>query len=184
MVDLVAGIKKGNEKYLEYLYNEYSGSLLCFVASYVGDGERAKDIVQESFISFWNSRERLWDNANLKSILYTIAKNKSLNFIRDEKLFSRHVKLSECNEASILAIDTTTLEATEMESQIQTLFDELPEIYKDVFLRNREKGQTYSQIAKELSISQKSVEKRMSKVLSLFRKNLHLFFIIIGRVLS
>lgn len=175
MDNLSFRLKNGDTKALEYLINKYSYVLLCFVKSYIRDSERAKDIVQEAFITLWSKRDVLADDSNFKSLLYTICKNKALNLIRDEKKFQNNVDIStlwDANIKSLSYIQTDLMEENEIEIQICQLIDSLPEKHREVFLKSRTEEKTYSEISIEMNISQKAVEKRMSKTLSFFRSRM------------
>ncbi|MEO0626668.1 MAG: sigma-70 family RNA polymerase sigma factor, partial [Bacteroidota bacterium] len=62
------------------------------------------------------------------------------------------------------------MEETEFYQQLQSAIAALPEKNRIVFLMNRIDKLTYREIAERLEISQKAVEKRMSKALVELRK--------------
>jgi len=58
----------------------------------------------------------------------------------------------------------------EYRQQVSKVIASLPEIYRETFLLSREENLTYKEIAEQLHISEKAVEKRMSKSLRLLRE--------------
>lgn len=167
--------KSGDTQALEYLIDKYSSVLVFFVKSYIPNADGAKDIVQESFIALWKRRESLSDNSNIKSLLYTICKNRAINMIRDEKKFMNNIEMSALSDANIKSlsyIQPDLMEEVEIEKKIKNLIDSLPEKYKEVFIKSRSEEKTYSEISKELNISQKAVEKRMNKVFLFFKERM------------
>ena len=54
------------------------GNLVGFVYGYVRDEEVAKDIVHDTFLTFWNNRKRLDLSYSAKSYLFTLAQNYAL----------------------------------------------------------------------------------------------------------
>lgn len=64
------------------------------------------------------------------------------------------------------------LEYKELESKFASLLQQLPERQRRIFCMNRFGGKKYSEIAKELSVSVKTVEADISKVLIVLRKEL------------
>ena len=52
------------------------------VYGYVRDEEVAKDIVHDTFLTFWNNRKRLDLSYSAKSYLFTLAQNYALNYLR------------------------------------------------------------------------------------------------------
>jgi RNA polymerase sigma-70 factor (ECF subfamily) len=64
------------------------------------------------------------------------------------------------------------LEYRELESKFTSLLQRLPERQRRIFCMNRFGGKKYSEIAQELSVSIKTVEADISKVLAILRKEL------------
>ncbi len=64
--------------------DEYADMLYKFVASRVADKEIAKDIVQETFLSAWKAREGYKGEASEKNWLFTICRNKVIDYYRKE----------------------------------------------------------------------------------------------------
>jgi RNA polymerase sigma-70 factor (ECF subfamily) len=64
------------------------------------------------------------------------------------------------------------IEMSEYEARLQEVIASLPEGGREVFLMNRLEDLTYQEIADRLGLSVKAIEKRMSKVLQIFREKL------------
>lgn len=62
--------------------------------------------------------------------------------------------------------------ARELEKHISLATGALPEQCRVIFLKSREEGKKYAEIAAELNISIKTVEAQMSKALRLMREKL------------
>ena len=73
----------GDERGLEELIALYQRGLLRFIYGYVHDEGLAQDILQEVFIQLYFKRSfKERKNASLKTYIYKIARNKSLNAIK------------------------------------------------------------------------------------------------------
>ena len=70
------------------------------------------------------------------------------------------------------------------EIDFKKALNEMPEKIKTVFVLSRMDGYKYQEIAKICSISEKAVEKRMSKALEYFRKNFSKYFLLVGYFIS
>lgn len=68
------------EKTFKYIYDKYSPLMVFVAAKYISEPEDIKDIVQDTFIAFFNNIENI--NTNIKSYLCSICKNMSLNFLK------------------------------------------------------------------------------------------------------
>ena len=66
------------------LFHKYYASLCYFANKFVRDDEAARDIVQEVFLRFWESKGKFENQSALKSFLYSCVQNAALNYL--EKL--------------------------------------------------------------------------------------------------
>lgn len=66
---------------------------MCIVAnSYLFDINLAQDIAQEAFVKFWKVRNEYYKMDSIKSYLYVMVKNLSLNYLRKEKIYKKHLR--------------------------------------------------------------------------------------------
>jgi RNA polymerase sigma-70 factor (ECF subfamily) len=72
---MVIELKKGNNKILECIMNQYGDSLKRFVFLMIKDKDLAEDIVQNSFIRFYYNVHRFKGNASIYTYLYKIVLN-------------------------------------------------------------------------------------------------------------
>ncbi len=140
-----------------------------FIYYRCGDMELAEDLAQDSFIKLWESRNRV-ERATLKAYVYKIAQNQTINYQKRQQLLYRFQKLG----AQDRDFDTPEklIEMNEYEARLQEVIASLPDGGREVFLMNRLDDLTYQEIADRLGLSVKAIEKRMSKVLQIFRDQL------------
>jgi len=138
-----------------------------------GNQEQADDMAQEAFIKLWqNCKDVPLEKA--KSYVYTIANNASLNVIAHQK-----VKLNYKNTTSHL--DRTNenpeflLEEKQFKDKLVLAIENLNETQRVAFLMHRIDGKKYAEIAEELNISIKAVEKRIHLALIELRKEFQNF---------
>lgn len=130
----------------------------------------AHDIVQETFLKIWEMKDEIRINT-FRSLLYTIAGNIYKNNYQHQKVVLKFAntytekKMSESPEFE--------LELKEFDEQLQNALTELSEKNRVVFLMNRIDDLTYNDIAKNLGISVKAVEKRMKKALAYLQKKIY-----------
>ncbi|MEM8895633.1 MAG: sigma-70 family RNA polymerase sigma factor [Bacteroidota bacterium] len=133
------------------------------------DPELATDITQEAYMKLWEKGLE-YRGMQTRSLLYKIANELWISTYRK--------KQSEKNYAETQVLDfqkNTTEEsynAEQLQDRISKSLAELPEKRRTVFLLSRMEGLTYQQIATQLDISVKAVEKRMSLTLETLRKKL------------
>ncbi len=161
---LVIEIKKGDANSFKKLYVKYFPQLIRFALYRTHSMNSSREAVQDLFTRIWIKRHLLNPDKSVKAYLY-----KSLNnlIINNKKLHSSgNISLDQINRN----IKTSGPEDNELKLDIRTAIDKLPEKIKTVFLLSRSEGLKYNEIAEICNISEKAVEKRMSKAISIFRK--------------
>lgn len=68
------------------IFNKYYVTLCAFTTQYIGDEATAADIVQDCFVKLWQLRKEFSYLHQIKSFLYTTAKNKALNELEHSKV--------------------------------------------------------------------------------------------------
>lgn len=162
----------GSPEAFDLLFDRLAPKLLGFARSYVALHE-AEDIVQDAFISLWQKREELPLNTDLSKLLFTITKNKCIDLLRHRQQIAKfndyqtYRNLSALTHSKLDALDYDALEKI-----LMVAVNALPDKCKEAFMLSRYYGKTYQQIAAELNVSVKTVEKRMSTALALLKKSL------------
>lgn len=163
---------------MEILFKENFEALCRLSVGYIADLEASKDIVHEVFIRFWHQYESLPAESNYRSYLFKAVRNKSLNFLRDQKSTTGSEVLEH-----MPAGGTNPAEQAELEKEIRLGLAMLPEKCLEIFELSRFEGLKYSEIAERLDISIKTVEAQMSKALKLLREYLREFLILLVIIL-
>jgi RNA polymerase sigma-70 factor (ECF subfamily) len=162
----MAGIDKTEfDQIFMDLYNQVRNS----VYYKTGDMQEAEDIVQEAFLKIWERRAEIKKDT-IKSLLYKIANNLFLNRIEHKKVTIRFV--TEYNGNEYFNAPDFELEMREFDRKLQGAISDLDEKNRTVFLMNRIDDLTYSQIAENLGLSVKAVEKRMGKAIAFLKGRL------------
>jgi len=153
----------------EQLFDAYYDELQHFIFYKSGDAEVAEDIIQDAFLKLWEVRSTVRIET-ARALLYTIAANLFSNRFKRMKL---KLKLQ-----STIVQDRTfetpefEMEIKEFDQKLQRVISGLNENCRTVFLMNRMDNMTYNEIADNLSLSVKAVEKRMKKALEHIRKEI------------
>ncbi len=146
----------------EKLFNEHFEAIRNFVYFKTGDRQLAEDISQDVFIKVWEKRDEIIED-KVKYLLYTIANNLSLNYIKHLKIVfnfrNAFIEKHEFESPEHIMVQN------EFRESLQAAIDALPEKQRVVFLMNRIEKLTYSEIAERLGLSVKAIEKRMSQAL-------------------
>lgn len=157
------------------IFSTFYNPVFYFVRKFIPDQDCAKDIVQDVFMELWCNRESIDPSIGFKSISLTIARNKCLNYLRKKSNF---LKIIQSNKKEYLELSIVSLENESMNSLISEEFnnrlnisiENLPEKLREVFVLSRKSNLTNKQIALKLSVSEKTIEYRMTCVLRILRK--------------
>lgn len=157
----------------EKLYKEYFTPLFLYARKIVKDDDVAEEICQDFFFYYWENRKKIKIKTSVKSYLYQSVRNRALKQIRHAEVQNRFIiRSNEQNRNNSYSKQDSELEAKELEIIIDKILNELPEKSRIIFQMNRFEGKKYREIAKELDISEKTVEAHMGKVLKIFRNKL------------
>ena len=171
------GLVRGEKKAFESIYMDFYDMLFHLASGYTGNHEIAREIVQDTFLKLWEYREQLNKKTNIKNFLYTLTKNSSLNYLKQQEVISRNnrdylVTELKYRQEALAGFPDDSEGLEELIDRVDTAIERLPEEVKITFKMNRFEGLTYRQIADQLEISPKTVEARISKALKLLRSDL------------
>ena len=134
----------------------------------------AKDICQDIFLSIW-TRSIIFEN-DLEATKYLARSTKYqiLNHFRNKKNVE---EISDLNYSDITEIRRYNPESIllnkELALQLEMMIAKLEEPSKSIFMLSREQNLTYKQIADEMGIAVKTVEKHISRALKELKSSLH-----------
>ena len=71
-----------------------------------------------------------------------------------------------------------------MHDKLNTALEKIPETYRDAFQMNRFEGLKYKEIAERLQVSERTVEVRISKAISMLRTYLKEYLLIVLAIIN
>ena len=158
-----------DEDAFKKLFHHFYKPLCNFAASLIQQEDAAQDLIAELFISIWNTKSNLLAVKNIKTYLYTAAKNQSIRYLsRQHEEFNidnipfNAIPLDyDCPESLIISQETISI--------IEMAIEELPIRCKLVFRLIKFDRLTYQETADILDISIKTVDAQLVKAI----KRLH-----------
>ena len=164
-------LKTGDEKAIDWLFREYYASMCQSAYRILPDEHLIEDLVQDVFYEIWKKRKTLKINTSIAAYLRQATRNKTLNYIRDQKIDFRNAPpKEELKSKNTLAVQT--LMADDLQQEIDAAIDSLPERCRLVFVLSRFEEMSYQEIADQLGISIKTVEHQIGKALRSLREAL------------
>ena len=149
------------------LFQKHASAVQRFLLRKSNDAQLAADLTQESFL-------RLAEQGNVERIdnspayLYRTARNLWIDHQRQQ--LRRKTDLLADEQLAEIADTSSTVEdiaaARERVESLQRLICELPERTQRIFRLNRIDGLTHAEVARELGISDSSVQKHLARALA------------------
>jgi len=165
----------GKEDFEELFVSNYQ-CLWLYARRFILNKDIAEDIVQEVFYNLWKTRNNFETKGSLKAYLFSATYNKCLNYIKHNKIATKHKEevLSNQNRfenyfyTGITEHEFST-PGEDMSYNIKEALNDLPDQCRRIFLLSRKYGFKNREVAEFLNISKKVVEKQISKALSILR---------------
>lgn len=160
-----------NNELFDKLFIQYSKPLFYYASKFVDD-EAARDIVQDVFMKLW-SDSSITIKHSLNSLLFKMVRNSCLQYLEKQKVRTKYAesakqKLQE-EELRFYMEEKTSLIEQELENKLNEVLNGLPERCRQVFVMSRFENKKNKEIAEELDISVKAVEKQITKALATIR---------------
>jgi RNA polymerase sigma-70 factor (ECF subfamily) len=171
---LFEDIKKGDEKAFERLFHSYYSHLCLFAEHYVRNRAEAEEIVQDTFVSIWEKKDKISITTSVKNYLFRSVKNSSLNYLKHNQIKNQYAEKL-ISESSQEDSDDSGFIETGLLLKIEDCINSLPEKRQEVFRLSREEGLKYREIAEKLNISVKTVETHMGLAIKTLREKLKQF---------
>lgn len=151
-------------------YNNYFEIVCSFLNYYTRDSQAIEEVVQDVFVNLWMDYQGK-EIQFIKTFLYNSARNRMLNYLRDQE--NRSVLLEKWARIELEKSEATDCVDKKLFYQLlQAAVESLPEKCREIFILSREEQLSYKEIAELKEISVKTVENQMGIALKKIRKYL------------
>lgn len=151
------------------LFDRYFDDVRRYVFYRSGNEDVATDIAQDTFLRIWEKQIEI-DPLRVKGLLFKIASDLFVSRHRRQKVAFNFINNFQPNEKSLTPEDE--LNYNELKNAYEAALKSMPEKQRTVFLMNRIDELKYKEIADQLGLSVKAVEKRMGLALDHLRTRL------------
>lgn len=155
---LIQRINKSDATAFKVLFEMYYKRIVSYFMTRLNNKEESEDMAQQVFLRVWNSRKTIDSSKKFSSLIFTISKHILIDYFRINKPITE--EFSELNER----VEVSSVSKSE---DVEDMLILLSKAQRITFLLNRLDGFTYNEIAEILSISVKTVEKRISVALKI-----------------
>lgn len=181
----IRSIALGDQSALKELYSRYSDRLYNTILGYLKNEEDAREVLQDVFMTVFNTAKNFQFNSAVSTWMYRIAVNKSLDFIRNKNAQKRQGAFT-----SIYKKDTGEIlhdspdfvhPGVKLESQEGARFlfkaiDALPENQMTAFILTHVEGLSQKETAEVMEQTRKSVESLIQRAKANLRLELKKYY--------
>ncbi|OYT13447.1 MAG: RNA polymerase subunit sigma-24 [Bacteroidetes bacterium 4572_114] len=151
------------------IFDGYFDTVRNYVYYRSGDQELATDVAQEAFMRIWEKQLKP-DKNKTKALLFKIAGDLFISNYRKQKT-EQNFKLNLKPEVNFETPEDK-ISFEELRENYGLALQQLPEKQRTVFLMSRMDEMTYTEIAANIGLSVKAVEKRMTQALAYLKEAL------------
>ncbi|MFY9151938.1 MAG: sigma-70 family RNA polymerase sigma factor [Prolixibacteraceae bacterium] len=151
------------------LFSSYFEDVRRYILYRSGNDEIATDIAQDTFMRIWE-KQMIIEPKTAKSLLFKIAGDLYISQYRKDQVSFNFFNTYQVNGKSRTPEDELNFQ--ELQKAYEAALKSMPEKQRTVFLMNRIDELKYKEIADQLELSVKAIEKRMSQALEHLKINL------------
>jgi RNA polymerase sigma-70 factor, ECF subfamily len=176
--ELLALFRRGRRDAFATLVRRYEGELYGYLRRYLGDGDLAEDVFQNTFLQVFNKLDQYEAGRPVRPWLYTIATHQAIDALRRQ---ARHQAVSLDQEREELAgADVSQLvgllecrlpgpleqvQGEERRQLVRASVDRLPDFLRQVVVLAYYQGLKYKEVADILDIPVGTVKSRLHAAL-------------------
>lgn len=171
----ISFLDDNKEVIFKKLFEEYYAPFCLYAKRFIGESEIREDLVSDVFATLWNkfSAEELKSDTILAYIKMCV-KNSCLNFLKHQEYVHEYEEKAAFSSYIVENDDVCTLD--ELYRLLLESLKKLPPEYRKVFVESFFKGKSQAEIAEELQISIKSVNRYKQRTIDFLRKEFKDFF--------
>ncbi len=158
-------IQKHNKFVFKKLFESLYEDLVFFANGYLFDVSASEDIVQETFIQLWEKAETITIKNSLKAYLYSMVRNRCLNYLKTIKItdFSNILDFQAIIESDYDLDDYTNEDKEIIYAQVLKIIETLPTKMQTIVKLRFMNNYKYSEIAEEMNVSVNTVKTQLKR---------------------
>lgn len=179
--EMIAGILAGETRLYHELIRPHERSVYLMALSYVKNEADAEDVAQEAFVRAFRNLASFRAESKFGTWLISITLNEARNHLRRQSVIriesldkppDENKPISPALLRDWREIPSEAVERAEVRKLIQQAVEELPDIYREVFLLRDIEELNINETAKVLNLSIASVKVRLHRARLMLQKTL------------
>lgn len=171
-VALALKVAEGDETAFTELYRMYIPLLTPFIYGITKSEIMVDEIVQETFLRLWMSRDKLSEIKNPRGWIFRITANICYTYLKRLILERDIVKSMEIQHSADDITGAENVDVKMLMQEIKNAVNALPPVRKNIYRMSREQGMTISEISAALNLSSQTVKNTLTTSLQSIRQHL------------
>lgn len=166
----VKHLQDGRESAMSFFIREFSKPLLFFAWKIVKDKSTAEELVSDAFVKLWERRSNFSSIACIKSFLFLVTRNASLDVLKQSRTKFEHEESFLLDVAQEGPDVLTKIIYVELIEQISAEVEKLPNKQRQVVQLSIMEGKDNEEICTELGTTLNTVYFARSKAISTLKQ--------------
>jgi len=168
-MDLVERAKTGDERAFRTLYEMNVDRIYRLAYRMAGEEDLAMDFTQEAFVKAYQRLDQFRGDAAFSTWLHSVTVSVVLNGLRK---VDRHRRRERSLEDAAPVADKRMAVEPGVRDRIEAAVNDLPEIYRTVFLMHDLEGYNHGEISRALGVAEGTSKARLSRARAKLRESL------------
>jgi RNA polymerase sigma factor (sigma-70 family) len=176
---VIRRVLAGEKEWFEVLMRRYNQKLYRVIRSYLRDQSDIEDAMQETYLKAFDKLDQFMGNSAFSTWLIRIGINEALQRLKRNKTRSLHGSAVDLDDTLVIQLpdsDRTNPEkmaiGNETKKLIECAIDELPEMYRVIYVLKEVEGLDNAAISECLDISDSNVKVRLHRTRALMKEAL------------
>lgn len=168
---IIRGLKQGDRKCFDEIFEAYYDKCYTYAMSLVKNEAATEDVIQNVFLKIWLGRRGLDPTKDFDNYIITAVRNESVSYLR--------LKYNNCKaKGEIPEIEDSHEDIiakvmySETDTRLKELLEKMPAQRRTVFEKSRYENKSAKEIAKEMNLSPRTVERHIALAKADLRKGM------------
>lgn len=166
-------LKENKEEAFKKLFETYYAPFCLYAKQFVEDKDICEDLVSDVFASLWEHIDSFdIESEYVLGYIKICVKNSCLNYLKHQKYEWEYVEQLKAKSFIYETMPDCVYTLNELYRMLYEALKKLPKTHRHVFMKNFFQGKSQNEIAEELDISVRSVNRYKQKIIELLYKEL------------
>lgn len=168
--ELLIRMRDGDSGALGVLYIRYASSVSDFAYRFIRVREDVDDLTHNVFYKLWQHRDHLGDVDSFKAYLFMMTRNMIFKFFRHQQVVIDYAEQEKDRMEKEISDGETIVTTADLLEMINLMISRMPELQRKAFCMSRYDNMTYAEIAEQLGVSSKTVQRYVHLAVEELRK--------------